>query len=166
MRLIAKKPCDFGGRRFYIGEEIPEDLVADPKRLEAFGVITIANSENEIVLGGEPGTSFLPKAGETEESPGRVMIDLNTGEGEHTCIPASQDQLQCVFELLQTGEGRAVKSISGISDENVLTIVSHADPRKKVREAAKERRDEILSFSDDEDVANDGEAEGNEAGDE
>ena len=166
MRLIAKKPCDFGGRRFYIGEEIPEDLVADPKRLEAFGVITIANSENEVVPGGESGTSFLPKAGETEESPGRVMIDLNTGEGEHYCIPASQDQLQCVFELLQTGEGRAVKSISGISDENVLTIVSHADPRKKVREAAKERRDEILSFSDDEDVANDGEAEGNEAGDE
>lgn len=166
MRLIAKKPCDFGGRRFYIGEEIPEDLVADPKRLEAFGVITIANSENEVVPDGEPGTSFLPKAGETEESPGRVMIDLNTGEGEHTCIPASLKQLQCVFELLQTTEGRAVKSIAGISDVNVLTIVSYADPRKKVREVAKEREKEILTFSDGEAATNDGESEGNEAGDE
>ena len=31
MRLIAKKPCSFGGQQFYIGDEVPENLVADVK---------------------------------------------------------------------------------------------------------------------------------------
>lgn len=43
MRLIAKKPCSFGGRQFYIGDEIPENLVADARAQEKMGVITIVN---------------------------------------------------------------------------------------------------------------------------
>ena len=43
MKLIAKKPCSFGSRQFYIGNEIPENLVADAKRQEKMGVITIVN---------------------------------------------------------------------------------------------------------------------------
>lgn len=31
MRLIANKPCSFGGKKFYIGNEIPENLVADAR---------------------------------------------------------------------------------------------------------------------------------------
>ena len=34
MRLIANKPCSFGGRQFYIGDEIPANLVADAKTQE------------------------------------------------------------------------------------------------------------------------------------
>ena len=43
MRLIANKPCSFGGRKFYIGDEIPENLVADARAQEKMGVITIVN---------------------------------------------------------------------------------------------------------------------------
>ena len=43
MRLIANKPCSFGGKKFYIGNEIPENLVADARLQEKMGVITIVN---------------------------------------------------------------------------------------------------------------------------
>lgn len=41
MRLIANKPCSFGGERFYIGDEIPEGMVADPAVQEKRGILTI-----------------------------------------------------------------------------------------------------------------------------
>lgn len=49
MRLIAKKPCSFGGRTFYIGEEIPTEFVLNPKAQEKLGVIAI------VACGGEVG---------------------------------------------------------------------------------------------------------------
>lgn len=52
MKLIAKKPCSFGGQKFYIGDEIPTDLVADAKQQEQYGMIAIVNTED--VPGGEP----------------------------------------------------------------------------------------------------------------
>lgn len=38
MRLIAQKPCSFGGNKFFIGEEIPAELVTNPKMQEKMGV--------------------------------------------------------------------------------------------------------------------------------
>ena len=45
MKLIAKRPCSFGGRQFYIGDEIPVDLVADAGQQEQYGMIAIVNTE-------------------------------------------------------------------------------------------------------------------------
>ena len=41
MRLAARKPCSFGGRKFFIGQEIPEGLVLDAAVQERMGVLTI-----------------------------------------------------------------------------------------------------------------------------
>lgn len=57
MKLIAKKPCSFGGQKFYIGNEIPTNLVTDVRMQEKMGVITIVN-DTEGVPGGESGTLF------------------------------------------------------------------------------------------------------------
>ena len=57
MRLIAKKPCSFGGRQFYINDEIPENLVADSKTQEKYGVITIVN-DSEGGAGAQSGSLF------------------------------------------------------------------------------------------------------------
>ena len=57
MRLIANKPCSFGGRKFYIGDEIPENLVADARLQEKLGVITIVN-DVMVVSGEKPGSLF------------------------------------------------------------------------------------------------------------
>lgn len=60
MRLIAHKPCSFGGRQFYINDEIPANLVADAGMQEKMGVITIANDAGGG-LAGESGTFFTPE---------------------------------------------------------------------------------------------------------
>lgn len=44
MKLIAKMPCSFGGRRFYIGDEIPEGLVAEPVVQEKLGVLSVIDA--------------------------------------------------------------------------------------------------------------------------
>lgn len=49
MKLIAKKPCSFGGEKFYIGDGIPAGLVADPAVQEKRGILTIIK-ENEAVV--------------------------------------------------------------------------------------------------------------------
>lgn len=41
MKLIAKKPCSFGGRDFYINDEIPPGLVADAALQERMGMLAV-----------------------------------------------------------------------------------------------------------------------------
>ena len=45
MRLIAKKPCSYGGKKFFIGDEIPAELVVNIEREEKLGVISAVNDE-------------------------------------------------------------------------------------------------------------------------
>lgn len=42
MALVAKKPCMFCGKQFFIGETIPEELVSDPSLQEKLGVLAVA----------------------------------------------------------------------------------------------------------------------------
>ena len=41
MKLIAKKPCSFGGRDFYINDEISPGLVADAALQERMGMLAV-----------------------------------------------------------------------------------------------------------------------------
>ena len=41
MKLYAKKPCSFNGKRFFIGDEIPENFVLDPKAQMSMGIIEV-----------------------------------------------------------------------------------------------------------------------------
>lgn len=59
MRLIANKPCSFGGKQFFIGDEIPAGLVADAQLQAKYGVLAIANGDGEV-SGGQPGASLSP----------------------------------------------------------------------------------------------------------
>ncbi len=48
MRLIAKKPCSFGGKKFFIGDEIPQNLIVDFVLQEKLGVINIIKNDKKI----------------------------------------------------------------------------------------------------------------------
>ena len=124
MRLIAKKPCNFGGRKFYIGEEIPKELVAEPKAQERLGVITVANDEN---------------AGVSDEKSGTLY---------------TQEQVQQLVKIVKLNAEKATEAIAKVADEGVLSLVTSIDDRKTVREAAKNRLDNLFPT----------EAESNEAG--
>lgn len=47
MKLIARKPCSFGGKKYFIGDEIPSEEVIQPKAQERLGVLVILATDEE-----------------------------------------------------------------------------------------------------------------------
>lgn len=186
MRLIANKPCSFGGRQFYIGDEIPAELVADARAQEKMGVIAIAN-DAEGVPGGEPGTFFTleqvekmvaeavdeavnntvqemeQKQQEMQEAAGVLQGEGFLSEGtmiipvkgdsagdseQQTAVPATPEEIQQVFSIMQMNATDGAEAIAGVKSENVLILLHAADTRKTIKDAAKKQADNIFSTSD------------------
>ena len=122
MRLIAKQPCGFGGRKFFIGETIPTELVADPKAQEKMGVINIVNDNSVEVPDEKSGVSY------------------------------TQVQIEQLAEIIQSNTGNACAQIAVMNDVKVLTLIVLTEKRKAVNEAAKNRLNDIDSDRDTDDV--------------
>ncbi len=185
MRLIANKPCSFGGQKFYIGDVIPVDLVADARIQEKLGVVTIAN-DTEGIPGREPGTLFTQeqvekmvaeavdeavnntvqemeqKQKELQEAAGilqeegfltggTVVIpvkgDSAGDNGQQTAVPATPEEIQQVFSIMQMNATDGAGAIAGVKSENVLILLHAADTRKTIKDAAKKQADNIFSTS-------------------
>ena len=67
MKLIAKKPCSFNGKKFFIGDEIPADHVLDPKAQKMMGVIEVVEGDGENV-GPDEGGRLLPPSPTLEDA--------------------------------------------------------------------------------------------------
>ena len=186
MRLIANKPCSFGGRQFYIGDEIPANLVADARAQEKMGVITVAN-DTERVPDGESGTFYTQEqldkmvaeavdeavnntvlemeqkqkelqeaAGVLQEegflSEGTVIIPVKGGSDgdneQQTAVPATPEEIQQVFSIMQMNATDGAEAIAGVKSENVLILLHAVDTRKTIKDAAKKQADNIFSTSD------------------
>lgn len=186
MRLIANKPCSFGGRKFYIGDEIPADLVTDARAQEKMGVITIAN-DTEGVSAGESGTFYTQEqlekmvaeavdeavnntvlemeqkqkelqetAGVLQEegflSEGTVIIPVKGGSDgdneQQTAVPATPEEIQQVFSIIQMNATDGAEAIARVKSENVLILLHAADTRKTIKDAAKKQADNLFSTSD------------------
>lgn len=137
MKLIAKRPCSFGGRTFFIGEEIPEEMVSDPQSQEKLGVIAIANGI----------TSDAEKEKSAEH---RVAIKVgNDGEEDiFTVISLTQEQLQQSVELMQSNAEKVSDAVENL-DRNILFMLAFVDGRNTVRKTAKHKLDN-LSIKDNE----------------
>lgn len=183
MRLIANKPCSFGGRKFFIGDEIPANLVADARAQEKMGVIAIVN-DTEMVPAGEASTFFTQeqvekmiaeavdeavnntvlemeqKQKELQEavgvlqdegflSEGTVIIPVKGGSDgdneQQTAVPATLEEIQQVFSIMQMNATDGAEAIAGVKSENVLILLHAADTRKTIKDAAKKQADNIFS---------------------
>ncbi len=134
MRLIAKRPCNFGGKQFFIGEEIPKELVTNVKQLQKFGVITVI-----------PDAIFE----ETETNESAVVITVYVDGNEDTALLLSQEEVQEVFTIMQKTADDGVKAIAEVQSENVLILLHAADSRKTIKEAAKKQADNLFSTKED-----------------
>lgn len=141
MSLIAKKPCSFGGRRFFIGDEVPAELVACPEVQEQLGVITIVGEE------------LLPAYGNADIPEIVVMIPVEMGtDGENAqvmSVPATPEDIKQVFSIMQMSADEGVRAIVDVTSEHVLILLHAADSRKKIKNVAKERADSLFSAGDD-----------------
>lgn len=126
MKLFAKKPCSFGGKRFAIGDEIPTDLVVNPAAMAKMDIISIVND----VPAFDPGDP----AGDIS----RIAVVLHTEQGDYP-LELTEEGLQSVVDVL-TSKGEAAKAIvEQMTEEHALMLLDATDSRKNIKEAAKAR---------------------------
>ena len=75
MGLIANRPCSYGGRKFFIGDEIPANLVTDVAREEKLGVISITNASAGV--SDQSGTLFSQE--QVDEMIAEAVANASTG---------------------------------------------------------------------------------------
>lgn len=158
MRLIAKKPCSFGGKRFFIGEEVPAHLVANPELQEKLGVLAIGNNRVGEVPATTSGTftqaqvdemvaAAVAELKETENGVyDRAITIFVNGEsdGEMLAVSVTAEEIQQVFSILQMSAEEGAKVIADVTSENVLIFLHAADSRKTIKNAAKEQADKLF----------------------
>ena len=139
MRLIAVKPCSFGGRKYYIGEEIPEKDVADPKLQEKMGVLAISGEASaELSVTEENGKVSVP-----------VIRDSDGDTAEVLNILLTEGEIQQVFAILQMTVEKAGEAMEDVESEEVLIVIHAADSRAGVKKAAEKRADQLSSTEPD-----------------
>lgn len=131
-QLIAKKPCSFGGLQFYIGSEIPADLVADPAIQERLGVLSIVDTNNKGVPDGQSGT-LSGQMFTQEEVDNMIAVAVETATAEMQQV---QDEIQQAMAELQETESGAYEGTVQIavrgesSGENEQVTVIPAKPEE------------------------------------
>lgn len=130
-KLIALKPCSFGGEKFYIGDEIPAEYVASPATQEKQDVLKVVNVEAEVnvqenIVIPEPSLSLIVQSGDNE------MI-----------LEPSDAGIQDVFNVLIGKAADAEAIINQMDDGDALILLHLADSRKSIKAAAELRAKEL-----------------------
>lgn len=175
MRLIAKKPCSYGGKKFFIGDEIPAELVVNIEREEKLGVISAANDEAGVP--GQSGAIYsqeqvdemiadaVANAGKgfTQEQVDEMIADavaelepFNSdnagftvtvkGEGDNvTAVSCSAEDVQSVVDVLQMNAEDGAKVVASVKSDSVLILLHALDTRATVKKAAQKQHDTLFS---------------------
>lgn len=137
MKLIAQKPCSFGGRMFFVGEEIPEEMVLDPKTQEKMGVLVIASAD-----GVEPVNRLQEIVAQVADV--KFEIKIHAQEGGLT-VQVTNEELSVFTDILQFGTGKVEdkqkisEMIHEVKSEDLLILIDALDGRKYVKELALKR---------------------------
>lgn len=127
MKLIAKKPCSFGGMKFYIGDEIPEAIVLNPQEQEKLGVLSIMD---EVQSDGPVEVKYEVKYTELPVVPVQI--------GDQS-LNVTAEGLQAVFNVLTGKADDVVPVIEEMNDNDALILLHMVDGRKSVKTAAETR---------------------------
>lgn len=142
MKLIAQKPCNFCGRRFFVGDEIPVELVVSPNVQAKLGVLTIYNDGGVVSSNAPPeadgntGEAVTPLRALEDQT--QVTIPIETETGIQT-ISAAPESIIDALRIMQMDVKAAEKEIEGLKDENTLVILHACDSRKGVKNASEKK---------------------------
>ena len=175
MRLIAKKPCSYGGKKFFIGDEIPAELVVNIEREEKLGVISAANDEAGVprqsgaLYSQEQVDEMIADAvanadkGFTQEQVDEMIqsavaelepFDSDNagftvtvkGEGDNvTAVSCSAEDIQSVVDVLQMNAEDGAKAVASVKSDSVLILLHALDTRATVKKAAQKQHDTLFS---------------------
>lgn len=151
MKLIAKKPCSFEGKKFYIGDEIPAEYVANPKSMEKMGVIVIAG-DNDFVVGNMGPEAIIPpdKLQQCIAQVGEVKFEIFV-HAEESDLPLQLTNADLsVFMDIQQLDVRKTEDKQTISDmiqkvesNDLLIALDAIDGRKFVSDEARARAEAL-----------------------
>lgn len=175
MRLIAKKPCSYSGKKFFIGDEIPAELVVNIEREEKLGVISAANDEAGVpeqsgaLYSQEQVDKMIADAvanadkGFTQEQVDEMIqsavaelkpFDSDNagftvavkGEGGNvTAVSCSAEDVQSVVDVLQMNAEDGAKAVASVKSDSVLILLHALDTRATVKKAAQKQHDTLFS---------------------
>lgn len=155
MKLIAKKRCSYGGRKFFAGDEILADIVLNVEREEKLGVISIANDEAGVPE--QSGALY------SQEQVDKMMADAVAelkpfdsdnagftvtvkGEGDNvTAVSCSAEDIQSVVDVLQMNADDGAKAVANVQSDSVLILIHALDTRATVKKAAQKQHDTLFS---------------------
>ena len=139
MKLIAQKRCSFGGKKFYIGDEIPAELVLNPKAQESMGVIAIASDMTDNKA--PESTAPIPAA--------TMCVSVPAEEGDlHLNLTACG--LQAIVAVMTSNVEEAEPIVEAMSDNDALILLHMIDSRKTIKVAAEARAKSLASLEEGE----------------
>ena len=155
MKLIAKKRCSYGGRKFFEGDEIPADIVLNVEREEKLGVISIANDE----AGVPEQSGALYSQEQVDEMIQSAVAELKPfdsdnagftvtvkGEGDNvTAVSCIAEDIQSVVDVLQMNADDGAKAVANVQSDSVLILLHALDTRATVKKAAQKQHDTLFS---------------------
>lgn len=127
MKLIAKKPCSFGGKRFYVGDKIPLNLVLDPAAQEKMGVLAIVKEDTAV----NPDGSFPVEW--------NFSLIIKQGDGGAMMLDFDLEGMTGALSALISKPDDAVAIIEEMTCNDALIYLHMADNRKTVKAAAEAR---------------------------
>lgn len=130
MKLIAKKPCSFGGKNFYIGDEIPANLVLNPKTQEKMSVLAIVSDDCQVSEPAAPG--------DAKEKVDTMAVVIHAEEGDLP-LDLTAEGLQAVVDVLTSKAEEAEAIVKQMEDGDALILLHIADTRKTIKVAAESR---------------------------
>lgn len=173
MRYLCTKQLTAGGETYYPGEIIPDGVILPERngKLLRSGYISEVSEESwqtpvtgmETLFTQEEVTAMIAKAVEEVEQKysdeiakleemedgtyaAAVTITVKgDSDDQNVDVPATPEEIQRSFAILQMNAEEGVKAIADVKSENVLIIVHAIDNRKTVKEAAKKQADNLFS---------------------
>lgn len=121
MDYICTKPLNLGGKRYDIGEIIPEDAV-------------VANRVLALISSG-----YMVEAGEVVETGTATMNNGIKIKMDDLEAVMTEEEVNAIFNIMIAKAEDAQKEIKAAENLAVPIIVSRIDSRKTVVAAAKER---------------------------
>lgn len=140
MKLIARKACSFGGKKFYIGEDIPAALVLDPCTQEKRGVLAIVNDDAGTTPPAEPAA--------IRKEVDIISVAIHAEEGDLP-LELTQEGLQAVVDVLTSNVEDAEPVIAALEDGDALILLHATDTRKSVKTAAEARAKALNAKSEE-----------------
>ena len=145
---VVKKPFNAGGKRWKIGEVVPEGAVRSASLIRGDYVAKIDSGLLDVA---EAAVGVV----ETIEPEGQVNIPIITKDG---CMGLSVAPavISDAFRLIQSPAGEVIEEISGIESDDLLIILDACDSRKNVRNAVRKRAAELKEASETEENGSEG----------